>query len=136
MKTASKLLIIDKDGCYLALYLAAHPRYSDSADLPGGTVDAGENPLQGMLREVAEEIGVAIEPTDVTELYAGTEYSKHDTNYVLYRIRVAKRPRVTLSWEHSSYEWLSRDDFLKNAEDSLDTYMHMVADILKKETHV
>lgn len=133
MKTASKLLIIDKDDYYLTLYLAAHPTYGDSADLPGGTVDIGESPLQGMLREVTEEIGVVVAPTDVVEVYSGTEYSKHNTNYVLHRMRVAKRPRITLSWEHSSHKWLSRDEFLKNAEGSLDTYMHMVADVLGKE---
>ena len=133
MKTASKLLITDNDDCHLVLYLAEHPQYGNSADLPGGTVDADENPLQGMLREVAEEIGVVVEPAGVAELYAGTEYSRHDTNYVLYRMRVVNRPHVILSWEHSSYEWLPRDEFLIHAEASLDTYMHMVVDILKKE---
>jgi len=37
-----------------------------------------------------------------------------------------------MSWEHSSYEWIDRDDFLEKVKDARDTYMHMVYDVLIK----
>jgi len=36
-----------------------------------------------------------------------------------------------MSWEHSSYEWLDRNEFLVRSRSAKDTYMHMVADKLK-----
>lgn len=133
MKSASKLLMVDKDENYLTLFLAEHPRYGNSADLPGGTVDEGESALDGMIREVSEEIGVSLKSADAIEIYSGSQYSRHNTNYTLYSMRVVERPDVILSWEHSSYKWLTRDEFLAHAKASLDTYMHMVASVVDND---
>ena len=130
MKQVAKLVLVDNDNNYLLMYRSDHPTFGSDPDLPGGTLEDGESTLEAVVREVYEEIGVVVRENEVTELYAGTDYSKHDTHYTLYIATVDRRPLITLSWEHSTYEWIPREAFLTAAKNAKDTYMHMVHDIL------
>lgn len=130
MKQVAKLVVIDDENNYLLMQRSDHPTFSNDPDLPGGTVEAGESSLDAMLREVLEEAGFLIEQGDVRKVYSGTEYSAHHTHYSLYVAKLAKRPEVIISWEHSSYSWLDRDKFLDMAKNAKDTYMHMVYDVM------
>lgn len=132
MKRVAKLIIIDQKGNYLLLWRGTHPKFGQDPDLPGGTAEKGEAPLKAMLREVVEEIGATVDTTDATERYAGIKYSRHLTKYYLYTVRVQHRPKITLSWEHTSYEWLSHEKFLKQVRGAKDTYMQMVYAVLKQ----
>jgi 8-oxo-dGTP pyrophosphatase MutT (NUDIX family) len=125
MKQVAKLVLINTDNNYLLLYRSAHPTFGDDPDLPGGTIDPGEQPLAAMVREVWEEAGITIDPSAVRLLYQGTEYSTHGTEYSLYTTTIDATPAVTLSWEHSSFEWLSREAFLQKAGGAQDTFMQM-----------
>jgi 8-oxo-dGTP diphosphatase len=131
MSKVAKLVIVDDKNKYLMMHRSAHPTFGDDPDLPGGTLEAGEEPLQTMVREVYEEAGVVIDGASTQELYEGTDYSAHKTLYSLYLVKLDHRPTVTMSWEHSSYEWLDREDFLEKARSANDTYMHMVYSELK-----
>lgn len=132
MKQVAKLLMIDDQDKYLLMYRSEHPLYGQDADLPGGTLEGDESLLEGMLREVQEEAGVDIDPATVKEVYTGTDYSAHNTQFTLFVAHLAKRPAITMSWEHSKYEWIGRDDFLQKAKNAKDSYMHMVHDVLLK----
>ena len=125
--TAVKLAIVDADKNYLMMWRSDHPTFGADPDLPGGTLEDGEDPLQTMVREVEEEIGVTIDSVQAHRLYDGTDYSKHGTRYVLYGVTVDKRPDVIMSWEHSDYKWLPKEEFIAIAKSANDTYMHMVA---------
>lgn len=128
MKVA-KLVLIDQDENYLMLYRSKHPTFGDDADIPGGIVEAGETPREGVIREVFEEIGVTI--TDVEEIYTGTAFSLHGTQKSLFVAHINTQPEITLSWEHKSYEWMTKAAFLQTAASAKDYYMHMVAAVLK-----
>ena len=129
--TVAKIIIIDENNKYLLLKRSEHPRFPNDADLPGGGVEKDESTLQAVLREVLEEIGVSIDKDLVKKVYEGDEYSAHKTSYCLYIAQLPKRPQITISWEHSSFEWLNRNKFLERAQGAKDTYMHMVYDVLK-----
>jgi 8-oxo-dGTP pyrophosphatase MutT (NUDIX family) len=131
MKMVAKAVIIDEDGKYLLMKRSNHPRFLNDPDLPGGTIEEGESPLIAMIREVIEEAGIMLDPNDVTKLYQGDDYSYHHTEYSLYEARLAARPDVTISWEHDSYAWVTREEFLRQAQAAADTYMHMVYEVLK-----
>ncbi len=122
--------VLDEKGNCLLLWRGTHPIFSDDPDLPGGTVETGETALEAALREVVEEVGVGIESESVTELYAGRKYSKHLSKYYLYSVELPHGPTIALSWEHTSYKWLSHQDFLEELKTPKDTYMQMVRDVV------
>lgn len=131
MKKVAKLVIVDQNNDYLLMYRSDHPTFGMDPDLPGGTLEEGETTRETMLREVKEEAGVDINEQLVREIYSGADYSTHGTHYVLYTAKLESRPKIVMSWEHSSYDWLGRDEFLKRAKQAKDTYMHMVYDQLR-----
>tara|TARA_B100000949_G_scaffold25540_1_gene19380 strand:+ start:158 stop:553 length:396 start_codon:yes stop_codon:yes gene_type:complete len=131
MKKVAKLVMIDPDGKYLLMYRSDHPTFGTDPDLPGGTLEDGETVLNTMIREVKEETGVDIHADSVRMVYSGADYSSHGTHYALFVSNLNSRPTINMSWEHSGFEWLNSDDFLKKAMAAKDTYMHMVADVLK-----
>lgn len=132
MNQVAKLVMIDSRNKYLLMYRTDHPAFGNDPDLPGGTLEEGEQPLETMVREVFEEAGVVIDPAEVEELYAGAEYSASKTRYLLYVARFHETPKIIMSWEHSLYEWLDREEFLEKVKGANDTYMHMVHDVLEK----
>lgn len=131
MHQVAKLIIQDDSNNYLILIRSNHPRFGNDPDLPGGTIEEGEQPIEAMVREVQEEAGITIQAADVHQVYAGDDYSKHGTHYSLFTAKIDARPDVALSWEHSGYEWLSREAFLEKAKAAEDTYMQMVYEQLK-----
>lgn len=136
MKQVAKVIIIDRENRYLLLTRANHPRFLDDPDLPGGTIEEGEEPLEAAIREVVEESGIALRPVDIQHVYTGSDYSTHGTQYSLYIARVSKRPTVTVSWEHASFAWLEREEFLAQARTTNDTYMRMVHDTISRPSTI
>lgn len=129
MKTVAKL-IIRHDNEFLMMYRSDHPTFGADPDLPGGTGEEAESSLDTVLREVGEEIGLILQADDVREVYAGSDYSKNGTFYSLFVAELTARPVITMSWEHASFEWIDRIDFINRAAAAKDTYMHMAADTL------
>ena len=134
MSTVAKVVIIDNNGRYLLMKRSDHPAFGSDADIPGGTLDNDETPQDTAIREVFEEAGITLDANTMREVYIGKEYSTHDTLYVLYVAHVQGRPEVQISWEHSSYEWVSREDFLKQAKSAVDSYMHMVYAVMASDS--
>ncbi|NUN05324.1 MAG: NUDIX hydrolase [Bdellovibrio sp.] len=48
---------------YRGTLLIVQPTYNSGWILPGGTVEGEESPLEGLLREVKEELSLSIQPT-------------------------------------------------------------------------
>ena len=129
-KHIAKVLIIDEADEYLVLWRSDHPNFPNDPDLPGGTVEIGETPIEGAVREAMEEAGIAINGDDAELLYKGSKYSEHDTTYYLYLAHIQERQEVKISWEHASFEWLNKEDLVSAAQGAKDTYMHMVYEVL------
>ena len=126
MYKVAKLLLVDSEDNHLVLVRSDHPRFGSDIDLPGGTLEEGESLLETMVREVEEEIGITVNPNDAIKLYEGDEFSTRGTRYVLFTMQVQNQPDVTVSWEHSSYEWIPRAELIHRSKAANDTYMHMV----------
>lgn len=52
--------LIEKEGKYLFVQYPEGDKAAGLWDMPGGRLDEGEGPLEGLLREVQEEIGVGV----------------------------------------------------------------------------
>jgi 8-oxo-dGTP pyrophosphatase MutT (NUDIX family) len=104
----AKALILDSEGSLLLLTRSAtHPALAHYCDLPGGIVEPGEEPGEGVKREVLEETGLVVE--QAIPVYAVPVYSSgHNYPTLLYVVRLnSAKPDITLSWEHEAYEWVS-----------------------------
>lgn len=134
MKTVAKILIKHSEE-YLMMYRSDHPTFGVDPDLPGGTGEDGESQRVTALREVYEETGLKLKLSEVRKIYAGTDYSRNGTFYALFIAELAEKPAITMSWEHSSFEWVSRTNFVDKAASANDTYMHMAAETLRALEH-
>jgi 8-oxo-dGTP diphosphatase len=73
--------------------------------VPGGALNHGETPLEGALREFAEEIGHVIEAYEVSEIH---EDDHGGWTYTTVVVDVPKRfdPPAALSWETADARWV------------------------------
>lgn len=130
MIEVAKVLIKSRSGGYLLLKRSDHPDYPFDSDLPGGMIDPGEDPAEAAIREAQEEAGLTIKQSDLELLAASTVYSESGNEYILYQVTLDDEVDIELSWEHYSYAWLPRQDFLDQARGAIDSYMHMVHEIM------
>ena len=54
--------VIPRDGKWLAIHRADHICFGGWWCFPGGAIEAGERPAEALVREVREEVGLAVEP--------------------------------------------------------------------------
>lgn len=131
-KIVAKTIIVDENDNYLMMYRSNHPTFGNDADLPGGTHEDFESPEETATREVKEETGVDV--SNLQELYSGFGYSLHGTYKSLFMAKLDLRPDIIMSWEHSSYKWLSKGEFLEESKNAKDSYMHMVYEVLNRQS--
>lgn len=132
-KTVAKVMIVDQDDQYLLMYRSEHPTFGTDPDLPGGLQEDEETEFETMIREAEEEASVQLDPAAAREVFSSTDYSDHESKYVLFGARVDNRPDITMSWEHSSYEWVPRHEFIAKCRAANDNYMHMVGDAVNAD---
>lgn len=90
--------------------LLAHRNDYDLWNLPGGCLDHGETPWQGVIREVKEETGLEVE----VDYLAGV-YSKPDKNEVIFQFVCRKMGgQLTLNEEARALEYFAFDDIPTN----------------------
>lgn len=80
-------------------------------------MEAGEAEKSAALRETKEETGIALNAKHLRLAYAKTAYYQNENKSVtklLYLATLDETPNVTLSWEHSSYEWIPFQELLQS----------------------
>ena len=103
-KNVSKAVIIKKDGALLLLRSAGE-KFPNKWDLPGGHIHMGEDPKDGLIREVKEETGVTLtEP--IEKLY-------EEGNITFYRAQMPDQ-KITLSHEHDEHKFVTKESVPDN----------------------
>jgi 8-oxo-dGTP diphosphatase len=69
-RVGAAALITDEEG---RVPLVRHTYGRKNWELPGGAVEQGESPMDGAVREVQEETGLSVTPTQLTGIYYDTE---------------------------------------------------------------
>lgn len=89
-------------------------------DIPGGRIQEGHTALETLQREVEEETGIKqiSNPTLFTAVISNFKDIpingfKTGLALMIYRVEIAKSARITLSHEHSGYEWVPSKEAAK-----------------------
>lgn len=89
----------DDDGSVLFLRQPHRRGWS----LPGGLLDRGESPADGVTREIREETALDVEVGEPVATLVHPQLRRVD---VIFRIRVDGRPEVTVGGEAKGFRWL------------------------------
>ncbi len=109
----AKALIIDEErNCLMLRRSKTHPHSPLAPDLPGGQLEENESPDDAVIREIYEETGLTIAPSDMHLVYSHTSFDRGQSFVrFLFIARISGvRPEVAISWEHSEAWWLPFDE--------------------------
>jgi 8-oxo-dGTP diphosphatase len=110
--TVGALLVLEHEGAVLAL----RQLHREGWTLPGGLLGHGESPAQAVVREIGEELGLAI--TLESDLAAVTLVEPHAQRVdVVFHQRVPGRPEVRPRGEAFRFGWRSVEDLTREGED-------------------
>ena len=102
-----RAIISNKNGEVLLLKRTDHGSWAGLWDFPGGSLEYGEDPLEGIRREVSEETGFTV---DDLKLFGVESYIKDDADFVVivsYTGHADNESPVLSAHEHNDYRWFS-----------------------------
>lgn len=107
-RVSAKAIIVNSDSKFLVLtnsYWDSDPGPAYAPDLPGGSLEPGETPEQGLIREVKEEIGIDI--SNAPRRYIKTCHVSAIGESVAVYVVWANIRDISLDTEHCMFSWLS-----------------------------
>lgn len=112
-KPAVGALIVDDNQNVLLTQRAKEP-YKGHWDIPGGFLELGEHPIEGIIREIQEELGIQINIERFLGHFIG-EYSEKD-EFVLsiFYLVTADVTKAKPQDDISAYKWFSIDKLPNN----------------------
>lgn len=93
----------------------------------GGSLDTGEDPVDGLKREVKEETGLSIEVIKPYYVYHYIDEADDSVVEIAFICKVMGSNEVSLSPEHQEYKWITADQ-----TDSVLAMTDMVREAIKK----
>ena len=126
-KISAKSFIV-KDGKLLILKRASNDIHKpDVWEIPGGRLDYGEDPHNGVKRETREEAGIDIEVIHPLNI---RHFTRDDGQIITMLIFLCKplEEDIKISEEHSDFEWIP----LNNCKNKLSSFFHKELDIFDK----
>jgi ADP-ribose pyrophosphatase YjhB (NUDIX family) len=109
-KPTTSALCVDNGRVLLAR--RAHPPFQGFWDIPGGFLDEGEDPLDGLRRELREETGLEVEPQRFLGIwmdrYGGDSTAEATLN--LYWIALVVGGEAAPADDVSELRWFGRDE--------------------------
>lgn len=79
-------------------------------DFPGGRLENGETPEEGLKREVKEETNLTIKVLKPSFVFA-EQFKDHCALFVVYECKLISG-RLKLSWEHTEARWATKEEIL------------------------
>ena len=94
----AKAVMISKTGRFLIMRVSENQKYLGEWDLPGGHLIVGEDPIDGLIREVYEETGLILKNVTGRDLFMITDIS-------YYKVDLPPG-QIKLSSEHDKYRFI------------------------------
>jgi 8-oxo-dGTP diphosphatase len=129
---AISAIILDDDDQILFLRRSRNDDFMPGSwDIPGGGLDYGEEPEEGLKREIMEETGLQIEIIKILTVstYFMGEAQRIDVTFLC---RAIDSHRLKLSSEHDYYEWVWIDRLNSL---TLNKYIQQIVDVYIRETY-
>ena len=102
------------DGQILLLRRLEHKSQGKKWGVPAGKVNKDEDKVVAMMREINEETGISVLPTDLNYFKSIYVHHTFDFVYHMYHYQIKQIPQVNISEnEHDEYAWALIDDALK-----------------------
>jgi 8-oxo-dGTP diphosphatase len=101
---AVKAVLVKGDEVLLVKRSSKDPHKPGVWEIPGGRLDAGEDPHKGLLREVKEEVGLEAEIIAPIQIRHFTRDDGQVITMIIFLAK-AKTVAVKLSSEHSDFTW-------------------------------
>ncbi len=117
----SLLLIICKNR-YLLFKRADNGLYA----LPGGHVEEGETPVDAVIREVYEEIGITIPNARLIDRYP---YKNEKLSVFFYNSSEFDTGNIILNDEHTDFRWFTYYEILRS-KDTMKNCIEFINDYL------
>ncbi len=127
-RIAVKSFIINKDKDLLLIKRRTNDVHAAGVwEIPGGRLNLGEDPLEGLKRETKEETGLEIEILNIINV---NHFMRQDGQKITMLIFLCKplSDLVTLSEEHTDFIWANLD----KAKEKLHMAFHNNIEIFKK----
>jgi len=110
---SQKVIVLNDNGKILAIRRSkTAPLRPLHWDLPGGDLDFGEDPIEGIIRETKEETGLVIENPEPFDVEAQINPGREFWVTIAYKAKCNSRD-VNLSYEHDEFRWITAEEFLK-----------------------
>jgi len=127
--------LVEKDEKFLVLKRSSDKDFAPNTWEPvTGRLERGENPEDGILRELGEEIKIKAEvlmPVGTWFFHRGSE--EHPMVSITFWCRYVEG-EVKLSWEHSEYKWITLSEAID--EPDLEYFRQCFQRIRKLKEHL
>lgn len=106
------LAVIEKDNKYLfTKRVDDFPAYHGKWQLPGGGLEFGENPVEGLRRELREELGVEVKDVKLIPFVDTRVRNEWQGIFISFHCRLENPDtEIYLNEEASEHRWFSRDE--------------------------
>ena len=106
------LALVDDAGRLLLQQRPAAKHHGGLWEFPGGKVDEGETPREALVREIAEELAIDVEPADCTALLLAEEPREGQSPVVLMLYRSTRWRGDPQGRESQRWGWFTREEGL------------------------
>lgn len=112
MYVALKALIVKNGKILIIKRSFKEDVYANEWDLPGGKLKFGENPVNGLKREVSEETGLKIKIIKPISVWTFFKSRKTQVIGITFLAKVVSG-KIRLGKEHTDFKWISPEEIDK-----------------------